>query len=247
MALGIISAMPEEVASLLDILENKSILEKGMRTYYHGYIHDKEVVIVFSRWGKVASAITATQLINDYAIDEIIFTGVSGALDIKLNVGDIILGTHLLQHDMDARPLFERFEIPLLNKIRFKTKCNILLEKAATSFAKNIDQYIPNEKRKTFQITNVNVYKGDIISGDEFINSKEKVASLKKAIPEALCVEMEGASVAQVCYEYGIPYSIIRIISDAADDQAPIDFPEFTKTVASKYAYGILENYLLNL
>jgi len=244
MILGIISAMPEEVQSLIDTLQNMSITKKGMRSYYHGFLKNKEVVVVFSRWGKVASAITATQMINDYNINEIIFTGVSGSLDPKLNVGDIVIGTHLYQHDMDTRPLFGQFEIPLLGKTYFETKTNDLLEKATAVFANTILEYISEEKLTKFNIIKVTIEKGTILSGDQFISSKEKVAQLKQVIPDALCVEMEGASVAQVCFEYQVPFSIIRIISDNANDDAPIDFPEFTKAIASKYAKGIIENYI---
>lgn len=243
MALGIISAMPEEVQSLIDALKDVTITKKGMRSYYHGFLQGKEVIIVFSRWGKVASAITTTQLINDFDIDEIIFTGVSGSLDASMNVGDIVLGTQLYQHDMDTRPLFNQFEIPLLGKTFFEAKKNVALEKAAAAFIATIEAHISTEKLNEFNISHIKMSKGAILSGDQFISSKEKVASLKKAIPNALCVEMEGASVAQVCYEYEIPFSIIRIISDNANDEAPIDFPEFTKSVACKYAKGIFENY----
>jgi len=244
MATGIISAMPEEVQSLIDILQNVSVSEKGMRSYYKGTINSKEVVIAFSRWGKVASAITATQMINDYNLEEIIFTGVSGSLEGSLNVGDIVLGTELYQHDMDTTPLFKKFEIPLLGKSFFETKNNDKLENATASFASHIKDYVDSEKLEQFKIEAVQVKKGAILSGDQFISSKSKVAELKKEIPNALCVEMEGASVAQVCFEYEIPFSIIRIISDNANDDAPIDFPEFTKAVACKYAKGILEKYI---
>lgn len=246
MILGIISAMPEEVQSLLDCLEKVKIIKKGMRSYYRGIYKGHELIIVFSRWGKVASAITTTQLINDYKVDEIIFTGVSGSLDSSLNVGDIVLGTKLYQHDMDARPIFNRFEIPLLGKNSFATQKNETLEKATEKFKNSITTHILPEKLAEFSIENIRIKKGAILSGDQFISSKEKVRELKKAIPDALCVEMEGASVAQVCYEYKIPFSIIRIISDNADDEAAIDFPEFTKAVASKYAKGIIENYITN-
>lgn len=244
--IGIISAMPEEVNSLIDILQNVTISKKGMRSYYHGFLHSKEVVIVFSRWGKVASAITTTQLINDYQIDEIIFSGVAGSLDTSLKVGDIVIGTELYQHDMDTRPLFDQFEIPLLGKTVFQSKLNTLLEKSTSNFAEHINNHIELDKLKEFQIETIEIKKGAILSGDQFISSQEKVNALKIAIPNALCVEMEGASVAQVCYEYEMPFSIIRIISDNANDDAPIDFPEFTKAVASKYAKGILENYIAN-
>jgi adenosylhomocysteine nucleosidase len=247
MAIGIISAMLEEVQSLINVLQNVKISEKGMRSYYEGTLNKKEVIIVFSRWGKVASAVTATQLINDYSIDEIIFTGVAGSLNNSLRIGDIIIGTNLYQHDMDTRPLFNQFEIPLLGKTYFQTQNNTQLENAVLKFTASIESHISQENLSKFDIKKVQIRKGTILSGDQFISTQKKVAKLKETIPNALCVEMEGASVAQVCYEYNIPYSVIRIISDNANDDAPIDFPLFTKAIACKYAKGIIENYINDL
>lgn len=247
MAIGIISAMLEEVQSLINVLQNVKISEKGMRSYYEGTLHKKEVIIVFSRWGKVASAVTATQLINDYSIDEIIFTGVAGSLNNSLRIGDIIIGTNLYQHDMDTRPLFNQFEIPLLGKTYFQTQNNTQLENAVLKFTASIESHISQENLSKFDIKKVQIRKGTILSGDQFVNAPKKVAKLKETVPNALCVEMEGASVAQVCYEYKIPYSVIRIISDNANVDAPIDFPLFTKAIACKYAKGIIENYINNL
>ncbi|WP_139957907.1 5'-methylthioadenosine/adenosylhomocysteine nucleosidase [Flavicella sediminum] len=244
MRIGVISAMPEEVQSILDVLKNVKITKKGMRSYYEGTFYNKEIVVVFSRWGKVAAAVTTTQLINDYKVDEIIFTGVAGALSSDLNVGDIVIGEKLFQHDMDTRPLFDRFEIPLLGKTYFKTQQNVQLESAVTSFTNTIENSISKVVLQEFKISKPKVVQGSVLSGDQFIASKEKVAELLKAIPSAQCVEMEGAAVAQVCFEYEIPFSIVRIISDSANDEAPIDFPKFTKSVACKYAKGILKNYI---
>ena len=244
MKLGIISAMPEEVQSIIDVLENIKITTKGMRSYYCGEFQSKEVVVVFSRWGKVAAAITTTQLINDFEIDEILFTGVAGALASDLNVGDIVIGEKLFQHDMDTRPLFDKFEIPLLGKKYFKATDNPKLESSVVLFSREIDNHIQKEVLDEFKISIPQIKNGTILSGDQFIASKEKAKELLTDISDALCVEMEGAAVAQVCFEYEIPFSIIRIISDSANDDAPIDFPKFTKSVACKYAKGILENYI---
>ncbi len=117
---GIISAMQEEIQALLNELKNVSTSEKGMRTYYSGTLFNQEVVLVFSRWGKVASAATTTQLINDFDIDEIIFTGVAGGIKEELNIGDIVIGKHLYQHDLDARPFYNQFEIPILKNKTLK-------------------------------------------------------------------------------------------------------------------------------
>ncbi|MEZ4842006.1 MAG: hypothetical protein R2821_10985 [Flavobacteriaceae bacterium] len=140
MAIGIISAMREEMQTLLESLKQKKTYTKGMRTYYQGTLLGKDVVLVFSRWGKVASATTATQLINDFDIEEIIFTGVAGAVIDNLEIGDIVIGKNLYQYDVDARPFFKKFEVPILQKQYFETslKHRKQLELAAKSFIKVI-------------------------------------------------------------------------------------------------------------
>jgi len=240
---GIISAMQEEIQALLNELQSVTTSKKGMRTYYSGTLFKKEVVIVFSRWGKVASASTTTQLLNDFDIDEIVFTGVAGALNDTLQIGDVVIGKHLYQHDMDASPLYDTFEIPILKKKFFETKNPTHLLSATRSFLKNYTDYINQTDALLFDITNPKVIIGDIASGDQFISNAKKIKMLHETIPTAMCVEMEGAAVAQVCYEYQIPFSIFRIISDKANDNATIDFPKFAHSIASYYALGILKNY----
>ena len=239
------SAMQEEIQSLIHHLENKATYIKGKRTYYTGTLFGKAVVLVFSRWGKVASATTATQLINDFDLSELIFTGVAGGVTSQLNIGDIVIGKKLVQHDMNAFPLYAPFEIPLLNKTFFNT--NIVhrdnLLKACTSFIKDYTTVIPKEDLEKLQISNPKVYVGDIASGDQFVSTETQVKFLNKNLKTVLCTEMEGASVAQVCYEYEIPFSIIRIISDNANSNSSVDFPVFAKKIASKYALHILEEY----
>ncbi len=241
--IGIISAMQEEIQALLNKLQNISITEKGMRTYYTGTLFNKNVVLVFSRWGKVASAATTTQLINDFNIDEIIFTGVAGAISPNLNIGDVVIGKNLYQHDMDASPLFEQFEIPIIKKKFIETKNSAKLIAATNSFINTYTSYINKIEAKNFNILNPKIMHGDIASGDQFISSIEKIKKLNNNLPTAICVEMEGAAVAQICYEYNVPFSIIRIISDKANDNATIDFPKFANSIASNYALGILKNY----
>jgi len=235
--------MKEEVDALLQELKNVSTIEKGNRTYYSGDLFNKKVVIVFSRWGKVASAATTTQLINDYNLKEIFFTGVAGAINNQLNIGDIVIGKNLYQHDMDASPLFKQFEIPIIKKMYLETFDTQHLIKAINSFLSSYSTFINPIEAEKFNITNPKYIEGDIASGDQFVSSISKIESLNKELPSALCVEMEGAAVAQVCYEYNIPFSIIRIISDKANDNATIDFPKFANTIASQYALGILKNY----
>jgi len=241
--IGIISAMQEEMQALLNELKNVHSVNKGMRDYYTGTLYNKEVVLVFSRWGKVASAATTTQLINDFDPSEIIFTGVAGGIIPDLNIGDVVIGKNLYQHDMDAQPFYKQFEVPILKKLFFETQNQAKLVNATNLFIDKYDSFIDRNDSNNFNIEKPKVILGDIASGDQFISSLEKIKKLNKAIPSVTCVEMEGASVAQVCYEYNIPFSIIRIISDKANDNAHIDFAKFMHVIASHYALGILKNY----
>ncbi len=243
--IGIISAMQEEIQALLNEFHVKNSHVKGMRTYYEGILFNKEVVLVFSRWGKVASAMTATQMINDFDIDEIIFTGVAGSIQGHIHIGDIIVGEKLIQHDMDARPLLPVYEIPLLNKVYFETDTGKrkLMYHAAQLFLKDFELLKNLNEFRHFNILKPKVYTEDIASGDQFISSKLQIEHFKEHLPKVACVEMEGASVAQVCYEYEVPFSIIRTISDNANNNSHIDFPKFAKQIASNYALGILKKY----
>lgn len=239
--------MQEEIQELLNHIQLKNTVTKGKRTYYQGILFEKEVVLVFSRWGKVAAAVTTTQLINDFKIDELIFTGVAGSVKNNLKIGDIIIGKNLYQHDLDARPLIKQFEIPLLHKNYFSTAESEKLIAAAENFVLQFNTHISTAHKNQFQITIPTVYFEDIASGDQFIASNKKKMKINKLLPTVFCVEMEGAAVAQVCYEYKIPFSIIRIISDDASHTAPINFPLFVNAVASHYALGIFKNYFLKI
>ena len=241
--IGIISAMQEEIQALLNKLENVSVSEKGMRKYYKGTLFNKDVILVFSRWGKVASAVTTTQLINDFNVSEIIFTGVAGGIMDELNIGDIVIGKNLYQHDLNASPFYEKLEIPILKKKFLITAEPSNLLNATNIFLNTYNNYIEPSDAEIFNITKPKVIFGDIASGDQFISSLKKIKKLNKLIPTATCVEMEGASVAQVCFEYNMPFSIIRVISDKANDNANIDFSKFSNSIASNYALGILKNY----
>lgn len=241
--IGIISAMQEEIQALLNELKNVSTTVKGMRTYHEGTLFNQKVVLVFSRWGKVASAVTTTQLINDFNVNEIIFTGVAGGIKDELNIGDIIIGKYLFQHDLDAQPFYEQFEIPIIKKKHIETRDPSKLIDATSRFIKTYNSFVSKIEADVFNISVPKVILGDIASGDQFISSVEKINYLNKLLPTTTCVEMEGAAVAQVCYEYKVPFSIIRIISDKANDNATIDFSRFANSIASNYALGILKNY----
>lgn len=245
MKIGIMGAMLDEVKQLKEALgaaDEKTIAD---RTYYSGTLNDIDVTLVFSRWGKVAASSTATVLINNFGVDFIIFTGVAGAVDEDLNIGDIVIGEALYQHDMDARPIFPRFQIPLTSNILFKPN-KIHVEQAssaATSFLSNIHNEIEESSLTKFSIFKPQVYTGVIASGDQFVANPISHESLKIDSEKVLAVEMEGAAVAQVCHEHEIPYIVVRTISDKANHTADIDFQSFVTEIASNYSSGIVQEY----
>ncbi len=238
-------AMPEEIDGVVALLTNPVASSMGKRTYFSGQINGIDTVVVFSRWGKVAAATTATTLIHEFKITELLFTGVAGAISPELKIGDVVLGKRLIQHDMDARPLMKQYEIPLLSKTYFESNETHLdiAKKAILEIFENNSLYaiIETKDLKEFNISQPKLFVGDIASGDQFFSSNEQKHALNTQLPDVLCVEMEGAAVAQVCYEYEVPFSIIRTISDVADDQSHIDFPSFIKKISSKYAAEIIK------
>ena len=244
MLLGIMGAMPEEMNKIIASINNKEIIESGSRIYYRGKLYGQEVVAVFSRWGKVAAATTATNMILHFDVDRIIFTGVAGAISNELNVGDIVIGQRLFQHDMDARPFMRRFEVPLTGKTSFETP-----QQSVDTMTQAVHNFLKNNKefRNTLaaqHITNPKMLTGDIASGDLFISSKEMKQALIKNLPSVLCAEMEGAAVAQVCDDYGIPLTVVRVISDSADEEAHISAVAFVNQHAGDYSLSILKEYI---
>ncbi|MCC6427582.1 MAG: 5'-methylthioadenosine/adenosylhomocysteine nucleosidase [Phycisphaerales bacterium] len=237
-------AMPEEVEGLRrDPLYVHGRSERvGDREFHTGVFGGVGVVLVFSRWGKVAAGITASQLIERFGVREIWFTGVAGRLDPALRVGDIVVGRRLIQHDMDARPLFARYEVPLSGRTFMETSELVrkrLLD-AAIRFVGEIDLHIAADVRGRFGLRAPAIVVGDIATGDRFIRSRAESARLRAELPTCACVEMEGAAVAQACLERGVPFGVVRTISDSADDSAHVDFPRFLAEVASVYSERVV-------
>ncbi len=237
--IGIMGAMPEEINAVINLLQNRHEHLIGMRTYYSGTISGIKTVVVFSRWGKVAAATTVSVLISTFQITELIFTGVAGAVSPLLRTGDIVVAKRLVQHDMDARPLMPQFEIPLLAKTYFETP-PLQFNRAVITASTFVNSLPGDKELNALGILKPRVYEGDIASGDKFFASSGERESLLIKLPGILCVEMEGAAVAQVCYEYNIPFLVIRFISDDAGDTSHLDFPVFVEKVAGRYSAGII-------
>ena len=243
--IGILGAMPEEINGVVSLLKDKKEVVKGMRTYYTGTINNIETVVVFSRWGKVASATTVTHLIVEFGITELIFTGVAGALSPDLNIGDIVIADCLVQHDLDARPIMKRFEIPLLGITEIflpkEILGNVIEQINELVWKESLISLLSPKQQELFSLTAQKAVVGQIASGDKFFSSTLEKENLLAILPEVLCVEMEGAAVAQVCFEYDIPFVVIRIISDTANENSVVDFNQFIVEVSSKFSVEIIQ------
>jgi adenosylhomocysteine nucleosidase len=243
--IGIMGAMPEEINGIIDLIEDKEKFHFGHRLYYKGTLQGNQVVAVISGWGKVAAATTVTNLITRFQISELIFTGVAGAMNHNVAIGDIVLAKRLIQHDMDARPLIPQFEIPQLGKAYFETRLNDI-QKAASAIQNvlDYDEVFQTQLQAKFNIDKPTFHLGDIASGDQFFSNGQQKSNLLKMLPSILCVEMEGAAVAQVCEENKIPFTIVRTISDGADDDSVVDFQTFITEIASHYSIRIVQELL---
>lgn len=222
--IGIIGAVLEEAEAIRN--EMKNISEKTIYGihFYEGEINEQKVVFVQSGIGKVNAAITATLLIDKFDVSRVIFSGVAGSLHESVNVGDVVIGTEIIQYDVDAIEFgYPKGQIPQMATLGFKSDEELINK------AKNIN-------------TKINLSYGKIITGDQFVSGKDKKISLGNEF-QALCVDMESGSVAQVCYRLGVPFLIVRSISDSVSDASGIEYHEFVKK-AAKNSVEIIQNIL---
>ena len=243
---GILGAMAQEIDEVKALLKDKTVVTIANREFVVGKINGVPCVVAFSKWGKVAATITATLLIQEFGVTDLFFVGTAGALADELKVGDIVVAKRLVQHDLDARPMMSRFEVPLLNRIYVNTDWQLteLAGKAISNLLeRGVEHILGDQAVKEFNLA-PKLFLGDIASGDQFINSNEKRQEILGLLPEVLCVEMEGAAVAQVCLEFGIPFTVIRTISDTADHNARVDFGKFIVEVANAYSRAIVSEII---
>ena len=244
--IGILGAMAQEIDEVKALLTNKTVVKIANREFVVGKINGIACVVAFSKWGKVAATITATLLIQEFGVTDLFFIGTAGALADGLKVGDIVISKRLVQHDLDARPMISRFELPLLNRVYVDSDPELteLAGKAVTNLLnKGVENMVGEEAVKEFNLA-PSLYFGDIASGDQFVNSDEKRQEILGLLPDVLCVEMAGAAVAQVCLEFNVPFTVIRTISDTADHNARVDFGKFIVEVANAYSRAIIGEIL---
>lgn len=216
--IGIIGAMHEEIVELKKIIDGIVEHKFAGFVYFKGKMHGKDVVLVESGIGKVNSSICTTLLIEKFGVEKVIFTGVAGGIGDNIEVGDIVISSDLIQHDFDVTAFgLPHGAIPRMKESTFKAN-EKMIELAKESSEEVIKDH--------------NVRVGRVLSGDQFISSKEKLEWLKDTF-NGECTEMEGASVAHVCDLFDIPFVVLRAISDKADSEAHMDFQEFVHLAAN--------------
>lgn len=227
MTIGIIAAMAEELEILLKDLTLEEKVEKANMTFHKGTLYGKDVVAVVCGIGKVNSAICTQILVSEYKIDKAINVGVAGGIGKEIYPGDIVVAENLVQHDMDTTAFGDKMgQIPRLDTFDFKC------DKEMVNLAKKACE----------EISELNSFIGRIASGDQFIANIEKIQWLDEEFGAISC-EMEGASIAQVCYLNSIPFVVIRSISDNANNGAHMDYQNFIP-IAVKNSTRILKQML---
>ena len=231
--IGIIGAMTEELTGLLESLADKTEMRRGGFTLYGGTLQGKAVLIAQCGIGKANAAALAQTLVLE-GVSRIIFTGVAGAVGEGLKVGDIIVSSDAVQHDVDVRPLgYVRGEVP---GDGLAWAADETLQRAALEAAAALPEVVAGDVR---------VHAGRVLSGDQFIADRAKVAELRETFGGA-CAEMEGAAVAQLCFRSSVPFVIIRSLSDSADGSAEVDFRAFT-VLAARRAKAVVLGMLSGL
>ncbi|CAI2614210.1 5'-methylthioadenosine/S-adenosylhomocysteinenucleosidase [Apilactobacillus kunkeei] len=224
MKFGILCAMDEEIKSLLDNLDNTKKVEIKEITFYEGSISGQEVVLVRSGIGKVEAGLTTAQLITNFDVDIVINSGSAGGIGQGLAVGDVVVSTETAYHDVDARAAgYEYGQLPG-QPARFKASEKWLKE--ITEASKEVG---------------LNVQKGLIVTGDQFVADQAVIDNILKNFPDALSCEMEGAAVGQVANQFDIPYVVVRAMSDNANGDADRSFDEFIIDAGKKSAQMLLD------
>ena len=212
MKIGIIGAMDLEIATLKEKMTNVSTKTVASMEFFDGTLNNVPVVIVKCGIGKVNAGICVQILHDLFSVTHVINTGIAGSLRAEINIGDIVVSTDAVQHDMDVTVFgYQVGQIPQIPVFNFEA--DKFLSDTAMAVCREVN-------------TDIQVFRGRVVSGDQFISSKEKKEFLIQTF-DGCCTEMEGAAIAQAAYLIGLPFVIIRAISDKADDSAEMDYPTF--------------------
>lgn len=242
--IAIVAALPQELSALVAAAKAESGItsEEVMgRTLLKGSLGGMPVILAQSGVGKVAAATTAAVLCQR-RVKAVLMVGTAGGLGPNVSRGDIVVADALLQHDVDARPLFARWEAEGVVRQRPDPTLTAALCTAADEVvAARVAQHPSADEQRPRR------HQGLIVSGDSFIHTSAAAQALHADLPDALAVEMEGAALAQVCAAARVPFAVARTISDRADDSADSDFVEFLRDVAAPYARDVIQRALVLL
>jgi len=223
---GIIGAMPEETATLLDAMNETKCVKIGDREYHIGTLEGKKVVICECGYGKVNAAVSTQLMITEFGVTAVINSGVAGTLDASVGIGDIVVSTDTVQHDYDMHEIgFEHGLIPNVGHIYIDA--DEKLRKAAVNSI-------------SATTTGTKVFEGRVCTGDQFISGTEEMESITTVFG-GMCCEMEGGAIAQVCYLNNVPFVIVRAISDNVSGEGPADYAQFEKEMAALCAAMTIE------
>lgn len=212
--IGIIGAMEEEVELLKEKMTDTVIIEKAGMKFVKGTLKGQTAVVVRSGIGKVNAGICTQILADEFQVEAVINTGIAGSLKAEINIGDIVLSTDTMQHDVDAREFgYQLGQIPRMETLTF------LADEKLRKVAKEVCEEVNPD---------IQVFEGRVASGDQFVADKETKEKIIENT-QAYCTEMEGAAIGQAAYLNKIPYLVIRAISDKADDSAHVDYPTFER------------------
>lgn len=229
MNIGILGAMREEIVPFLDKFENIKEITYAKNKYYKTTFNNHTLIIAYSKIGKVNSTITAIVMCEHFKVDKIIFSGVAGAIDSDLKIGDLVYASKLTQHDLDLSAFGHPYGFVPESKVFFETDKNLI--STLHEVSKDI---------------NIPIKEAIIATGDQFIASSEKKSWIEQTFG-ANAIEMEGASVACVCDSFDVPLLVLRAISDSADGQADIDFDTFLEQsaqVSAKFVYELISKII---
>lgn len=244
--IAIISAMSAELEALrtdMDVVASGN--EAGFR-WWQGDLHGRACVVAEGGMGKVAAAACAQRLIDTHDLSNVLVCGVGGGLNEALKPGDIVVADALMQHDVDASPIFPRYQLPGLGIDLFRLDQAVVAAAVEAAGAFLIHPGITAAQLQPFGILQPRLAQGLVITGDQFIKAGQH-GRLRASLPDALCVDMEGGAIAQVCLLNGVPFCLVRVISDNADASAAVDFERFVAELAPLYVRGLVRELLPRL
>ena len=230
MKIGVIGAMEVEVALLKERLACETVLEQAGMRFFSGRAGGREVIVARSGVGKVNAAMCAQIMIDLLGVTHIINTGAAGSLDARIDIGDIVISTDAVHHDADVTNLgYAPGQVPGM-ELSFTADAAL-----ADAIAASVAQVEPG----------IHVFRGRVLSGDQFIHTDEVKQRLKETF-DGLCCEQEGAAIAHVCHLNGVPFAIVRAISDKADGSDAMSYDEF-EAIAAERSARIVARVLENL